>query len=75
MGEALQERDGFVKILVDAETERILGCHIMGPEAATLIHEVILAMKHGIPVRDMANMIHIHPALSEVVQRAANSIR
>jgi dihydrolipoamide dehydrogenase len=74
MGEALAEEDGFVKFLTDYEG-KILGCHILGPDASTLIHEVLVAMKagHG-TVDDIVNTIHIHPALSEVVQRGAGSV-
>lgn len=74
MGEALAEEDGFVKFLADYEG-KILGCHIMGPEAATLIHEVLVAMKAGKgSINDILSTIHIHPALSEVVQRGAGSV-
>jgi len=74
MGEALAEEDGFVKFLTDYEG-KILGCHIIGPDASTLIHEVLVAMKagHG-TIDDIVNTIHIHPALSEVVQRGAGSV-
>ncbi|MEF8859901.1 MAG: dihydrolipoyl dehydrogenase [Halolamina sp.] len=62
--------DGFVKVLIDLEGE-ILGCHIIGPDASTLIQEVVVAMKAGTgTVQDIRNAIHIHPALPEVVQRA-----
>ncbi len=73
MGAALNEKDGFVKFIVDKKTKEILGCHILGPEASTLIHEVCVAMKaDGKKALDIIrNTIHIHPALSEVVQRAA----
>ena len=74
MGQALLEKDGFVKILSDKKSRRILGCHILGPEASSLIHEVIVAMKHGITADQLVNTVHIHPALSEVVQRAAAKI-
>ncbi|MBI4896255.1 MAG: dihydrolipoyl dehydrogenase [Candidatus Aenigmarchaeota archaeon] len=74
MGLALAEKDGFVKILADKNTHEILGCHILGPDAATLIHEVIIAMKARLPVEAVAQITHIHPALSEVVQRAAANI-
>lgn len=70
MGEAIGEEDGFVKFLIEPEEEKILGCHILGPEAATLIHEVIVVMNTGLPASAISNAIHIHPALSEVVQRA-----
>ncbi len=72
MGLALEEKDGFVKFLADYDGS-ILGCHIIGPEASTLIHEVLVSMKAGSSnIKDIVNTIHIHPALSEVVQRAAN---
>ncbi|MCG1002926.1 MULTISPECIES: dihydrolipoyl dehydrogenase [Halobacterium] len=62
--------DGFVKVLVDLDGE-ILGCHIIGPEASTLIQEVVTAMKAGSgTVRDIRESVHVHPALPEVVQRA-----
>lgn len=74
MGEAIQDRTGFVKILAGRNTLRILGCHILGTDASTLIHEVIVAMKAGDgSVRNLTRAVHIHPALSEVVQRAAYS--
>lgn len=70
MGGALKEEDGFVKVLASEKGE-ILGCHIIGPEASTLIHEVLVAMKAGSGhVSDIKNTVHIHPALNEVVQRA-----
>jgi dihydrolipoamide dehydrogenase len=64
-----------VKVVVEAETERILGAHIVGPQASVLIHEIIPLMStpEGSfrPIRDM---MHIHPALSEVVDRAFQSL-
>lgn len=76
MGAALQETDGFVKFIVDKKTKEILGCHIIGPEASTLIHEVVVAMKadrkRALSILQQA--VHVHPALSEVVQRAARSV-
>lgn len=71
MGLALAEEDGFVKILADRKTHKILGCHIIGPEAASIIHEVIVAMRFGATAEQLAGTTHIHPATSEVVQRAA----
>ncbi len=74
-GEALNVKDYFVKVIVEAETEKILGAHIIGPEASTLIHEIIPLMytPDGTyrPIRDM---MHIHPALNEVVERAFQSL-
>jgi len=74
MGLAMEEREGFVKFLSDYDG-KILGCHIIGPEASTLIHEVLVSMKAGKShVNDIVRTIHIHPALSEVVQRAAGNV-
>ncbi|MBI5037948.1 MAG: dihydrolipoyl dehydrogenase [Candidatus Kerfeldbacteria bacterium] len=70
MGAAFQEQDGFVKALVSADGQTILGCQIMGPEASTLIHEVVVAMRLGAYVSAITNTVHIHPAMNEVVQRA-----
>ncbi|MDE1767283.1 MAG: FAD-dependent oxidoreductase, partial [Thaumarchaeota archaeon] len=75
MGEAIEEKDGFVKFLVDRKTRRILGCHIMGAEASILIHEVLVAMRAGDGTIDgLARTIFIHPSLSEVVARAAYAV-
>ena len=74
MGIAIEDREGFVKILVDKKTRKILGCHIMGTDASTLIHEVIVAMKSKQKVDLLRESVHVHPALSEVVQRAVNNI-
>ncbi|MEJ5292760.1 MAG: dihydrolipoyl dehydrogenase [Candidatus Methanosuratincola sp.] len=72
MGKAIEDHHGFVKFLYGKESLKILGCHIMGTDAATLIHEVIVAMKGGRgDAFSIIDPVHIHPALSEVVQRAA----
>jgi mycothione reductase len=73
MGTALQD-DGFVRVYADKKSGKILGCFIIGAEASTLIHEVIVAMKYGVTTDDLARTVHIHPALSEVVQRAFGRI-
>ena len=74
MGLALEEKEGFVKFLTDNQG-KILGCHIMGPEASTLIHEVLVCMRRGnCNVNDIIRTVHIHPALSEVVERAAGNV-
>ncbi|NNK77836.1 MAG: dihydrolipoyl dehydrogenase, partial [Litoreibacter sp.] len=57
--------DGFVKILADAETDRILGAHIIGPMAGDLIHEVCVAMEFGAAAEDLARTCHAHPTYSE----------
>ncbi len=68
---AMNATDGFVKILADAKTDRILGCHILGPEAGTLIHEVVVAMEFGGSAEDLARSFHGHPTLNEAVKEAA----
>jgi len=76
MGKAIEDGSGFVKILVDRKTKRILGCHIMGSDASTLIHEVLVAMKSGDgSIGNILRTVHIHPAMSEVIQRAASSLQ
>jgi mycothione reductase len=76
MGKAIKDNDGFVKFLVETETRKILGCHIIGTEASILIHEVLVAMRSADGTIDsLTNTIFIHPSLSEVIDRAANSVR
>jgi mycothione reductase len=75
MGEAIEDKNGFVKFLVDKNNRKILGCHIIGTDASILIHEVLVAMRTGDGTIDnITETIHIHPALSEVVVRAAGEI-
>lgn len=75
MGAAMKDETGFAKILVDRKSRKILGCHIIGPDASTLIHEVVVAMKSGTGTIDnITKSVHVHPALSEVVQRAADQL-
>lgn len=63
--------DGFVKILADAKTDRILGAHIIGPAAGDLIHEICVAMEFGAAAEDLARTCHAHPTYSEAVREAA----
>ncbi|MGR3250254.1 MAG: dihydrolipoyl dehydrogenase [Paracoccus sp. (in: a-proteobacteria)] len=63
--------EGFVKLIVDAQTDRILGCHIIGPSAGDLIHEVCVAMEFGASAEDLALTCHAHPTVSEAVREAA----
>ncbi len=65
------DSDGFVKILADAKTDRVLGCHIVGPEAGDLIQEVVVAMELSASAEDIARICHGHPGLSEAVKEAA----
>lgn len=74
MGEAIEDRDGFVKFLVSKSGGKILGCHIIGSHASILIHEVLVAMRLGATIDAIARTVHVHPALSEVVARAASSV-
>jgi dihydrolipoamide dehydrogenase len=68
---ALFQADGFVKMIVDAETDRVLGCHIIGPNAGEMIHEVCVAMEFGAAAEDIALTCHAHPTCSEAVREAA----
>jgi mycothione reductase len=80
MGLAIEDREGFVKFLVDKESRRILGCHIIGTDAPVLIHEVAVAMKtfdsmgNIGTIDNISRTVHVHPALSEVVARAASQV-
>ncbi len=68
---AVFQAEGFVKILVDATTDRILGAHIIGPQAGDLIHEICVAMEFGASAQDLALTCHAHPTWSEAVREAA----
>ncbi len=68
---AIFQAEGFVKLLADKETDRILGCHIIGPGAGDLIHEVCVAMEFGASAQDLALTCHAHPTYSEAVREAA----
>jgi len=63
--------EGFVKLLADKETDRILGAHIIGPAAGDLIHEICVAMEFGASAEDVALTCHAHPTFSEAVREAA----
>jgi dihydrolipoamide dehydrogenase len=63
--------DGFVKILADKTTDRILGAHIVGPMAGDLIHEICVAMEFGAAAEDLSRTCHAHPTYSEAVREAA----
>jgi dihydrolipoamide dehydrogenase len=68
---AVFQAEGFVKILADAASDRILGAHILGPQAGDLIHEVAVAMEFGASAEDLARTCHAHPTWSEAVREAA----
>ena len=65
------ETDGFVKILADAKTDRVLGVHIIGGEAGNMIHECAVAMEFGGSAEDIARTCHGHPTVNETVKEAA----
>ena len=75
-GRALASNDaqGLVKILAHAENDRILGCHIVGPSAADLVQQVVIAMEFGSSAEDLALTVFGHPTLSEAVHEAALAV-
>lgn len=71
---AANEKDGMVKILAHAKTDRILGAHIVGPSAADLVQQVAIAMEFGSSAEDLGMMVFGHPTLSEAVKEAALAV-
>ncbi|GAN78180.1 dihydrolipoyl dehydrogenase [Acidisphaera rubrifaciens] len=71
---AMGDTDGFVKILADATTDEILGAHIIGPDAGTLIAEIATAMEFRASSEDVARTCHAHPSLNEAVKEAALAV-
>jgi dihydrolipoamide dehydrogenase len=71
---AANDSDGLVKIIAHEETDRILGCHIVGPSAADLAQQVLIAMEFGSSAEDLALMVFGHPTLSEAVHEAALAV-
>ncbi|MBF0329818.1 MAG: dihydrolipoyl dehydrogenase [Nitrospirae bacterium] len=71
---AIGEISGFVKIIADAETDEVLGVHIIGPNASDLVHEGALAIKSGLTASELGDMIHAHPTLSEALMEAAEDV-
>jgi dihydrolipoamide dehydrogenase len=69
-----QQTDGFVKILADAKTDRVLGVHIVGPDAGNMIAEAAVAMELGASSEDIARTCHPHPTLTEAVKEAAMAV-
>jgi dihydrolipoamide dehydrogenase len=66
--------DGFVKILADAKTDRVLGVHILGADAGNMIAEAAVAMEFGAAAEDIARTCHAHPTLPEAVKEAALAV-
>jgi len=71
---AMAMTDGFVKVLADAATDRVLGVHIVGPNAGDMIAEAVLAMEFGASAEDIARTCHAHPTLSEAMKEAALAV-
>ena len=71
---AMNEKSGRVKMIADAETDRVLGVHILGPNASELIAEAVLAMEYSASSEDIARTVHAHPTLSEALHEAALSV-
>ena len=65
---AVFQGEGFVKLLADEATDRILGCHLIGPAAGDLIHEICVAMEFGASAQDIAMTCHAHPTFSEAMR-------
>ena len=72
---AMEAKEGFVKILADAKTDRVLGAHMVGPYVGEMIAEIVLAMEFGATAEDIARTCHAHPTLTEVVREAALDAR
>jgi len=70
---AMDEADGFVKVITDAKTDRVLGIHILGPRASDLIAEAVAIMEYRGSAEDIARMVHAHPTLTESVGEAARA--
>jgi dihydrolipoamide dehydrogenase len=68
------QTEGFVKILADAKTDRVLGVHILGPDAGNMIAEAAVAMEFGAAAEDIARTCHAHPTLTEAVKEAAMAV-
>ncbi len=71
---AIDDAEGFVKILADEQTDKVLGAHIIGPHAGELIAEIGVAMEFGASAEDLARTCHAHPTFSEAVKEAALSV-
>ena len=71
---AIDDTEGFIKILADAKTDKVLGAHLIGPHAGELIAEICVAMEFGASSEDIARTCHAHPTFSEAVKEAALSV-
>ena len=71
---ALGETEGFVKLVTDADTDELLGAHVVGEQGAEIVHELVLAVELGATAEEIANTMHIHPTLPESIDSAAGDI-
>ena len=71
---AMGMTDGFVKIIADRKTDRILGGHIVGPRASELLGEIVVCMEFGGSSEDLGRSFHSHPTLTEVIREAALAV-
>lgn len=71
---AVGETEGFVKILADPESEKILGVHIISDRATDLIHEAVVAIQNGLTAKELGEVIHSHPTMSEAIMEAAEDV-
>ena len=71
---AIDQQEGFVKILADSKTDKVLGVHIIGPHAGEMIAEMSVAMEFGASSEDIARTCHAHPTFSEAIKEAALSV-
>jgi dihydrolipoamide dehydrogenase len=70
----INQMEGWVKVLADAKTDRILGVHILGPHAGDLINEAAAAINFGASSEDLARTCHVHPTLGEAMREAALAV-
>ena len=71
---AADSQDGMVKMIADAKTDRLLGCHIVGPSASDLVQQIAIAMEFGGTAEDIGMTVFGHPTFSEAVKEAALSV-
>ena len=71
---AINETEGFVKMLSDSKTDKVLGVHMIGPHAGELIAEMSLAMEFGASAEDIARTCHAHPTFSEAIKESALAV-
>jgi dihydrolipoamide dehydrogenase len=71
---SLNETEGWVKVVGDAKTDKLLGVHMIGPEVTELVAEAALAIEMGATVNDLASTIHAHPTLPEAIMEAAEAV-